>query len=786
MSNPAVRELVQDLARHPALAEVVRRLDRAAAGERVDLSGLTTTAKALHLVLIWQLTGKPLLVVTDGNRQAETLFESLATFFELLVEDTHARPQLLPALDVLPHQNLSPHSELVERRAVGLWRLATGAAPVTVTPVGSLLLKTASANSYRQLALHLTARDEIPMEDFVAHLESIGYERREPVEMVGEFSVRGGIIDVFPAEASKPLRIEFFGDEIESLRRFEVESQRSVAKVGSATILPLSELPRTRSLLTRAAEKAGASRAPLPGELFPGWEYWVPLVEPRTDSLLSLAPQNLLVWDEIEQCHAAADRLWKRLDDAAEADSDVRELALNEASFFRWGELQLAATERPRLLLRELGLEAPGSLEIRSQPSPGFRGSIREAVQQARQFVEKGSRVAFFAPSTGETERLADIFQEYELPFQLVERKAGAAARAYEAGEVAGVLLLKGAVRRGVVFPESRLALFGTDDLFEAPEAVARPAAVRADLGAFAADIADLRPGDLVVHTTHGVGRFRGVKEIAQGDQTGDFMLIEYAGEAKLYVPLTRMDLIQKYRGGESGAPLDKLGGVTWARTKSKVKAKMRDMADELLKLYAQRRMAAGFAFSPDSNWQREFEDAFEFSATKDQTQATTEIKRDMQSDQPMDRLLCGDVGFGKTEVAMRAAFKALGDGKQVAVLAPTTVLAFQHYETFRRRFAAFPVRIELLSRFRTAKEIKQVLADLAAGKVDLLIGTHRLLSKDVEFADLGLLVVDEEQRFGVRHKERLKQIRANVDSLTMSATPIPRTLHMSLLGIRD
>ena len=306
-------------------------------------------------------------------------------------------------------------------------------------------------------------------------------------------------------------------------------------------------------------------------------------------------------------------------------------------------------------------------------------------------------------------------------------------------------------------------------------------------MGAFAADIGDLKPGDYVVHATHGIGQFVGIREIVQGEQKGDFMLLEYAGEARLYVPLARLDLIQKYRAGGDTAPaLDKLGGMTWSRTKSRVKAKMRDMAEELLRLYAQRRMTEGFGFSADSNWQREFEDAFEFSETKDQLSAIQEIKRDMENPQPMDRLLCGDVGFGKTEVAMRAAFKALGDGKQVAILAPTTVLCFQHYETLKRRFAPFPVRVEMFSRFRTGKELKALGEELADGKIDLAVGTHRLLSQDIRFRDLGLLVVDEEQRFGVRHKERIKQLRQNIDVLTMSATPIPRTLHMSMLGLRD
>jgi transcription-repair coupling factor (superfamily II helicase) len=413
------------------------------------------------------------------------------------------------------------------------------------------------------------------------------------------------------------------------------------------------------------------------------------------------------------------------------------------------------------------------------------------AVAEARNLIEAGNRVAFFAASTGELERLADVLQEYAVPYQLgLESTSGArlslAERAYHAGAMSSAFLIKGSVRRGAVLTDSKVAILGSEDLFESSDLIARQP-TKSQLAAFTTDIADLKPGDFVVHTTHGVGQFLGVRQIAQGDQKGDFMLIEYAAESKLYVPLTRLDLVQKYRGaGEAKPHLDRLGGVTWEKTRSRVKAKMRDMADELLKLYAQRRMVQGFAFSSDSNWQREFEDAFEYAPTKDQLAAISQIKADMETPQPMDRLLCGDVGFGKTEVAMRAAFKALGDGKQVAVLAPTTVLSFQHYETFRRRFASFPIRVELISRFRSPKQIKTVLEDLAAGKVDVLIGTHRLFSADVQFNDLGLLIVDEEQRFGVKHKERLKQMKHNVDVLTMSATPIPRTLHMSLLGLRD
>jgi transcription-repair coupling factor (superfamily II helicase) len=788
VTHPAVRDLLQSLSREAAFQDVAGQLVRNSRA-RLSLSGLTTTAKALYLVLLWQATERDLVVVVDGSREAETLSELVETFFGLLVASDIPRPQMVPALDVIPSQRLSPHSELAEQRAIGLWRLSSGRVPITITPLGSALLRTESAEFYRQLALTIRVGDEVPIEDVLNHLESIGYEKREPVEMVGEYSMRGGILDIFPAEASKPVRIELFGDLIESIRRFDVETQRSVLRIAETTVLPLVEYPKSRELFRELAEQA---EVPSPGDPFPGWEFLVPLVRPRTHSLLSLTEHPLVVLDEPEQIAAAADRLWKRLD-----DPDRPYPCPAEQNFFQWNELRAHVEGQAELLVRELELLTPAtghpSPTLSSRPSMAFHGNMQVAVAEARNLVDQGYRVIFFAPSSGELERLADILQEYSVPFQLGIDPSDTtspylAERSYLAGSVASTLLVKGLVRRGVIFPDAHVAIFGSEDLFDTSEMVGVPGPSKAQLAAFTADLADLKPGDYVVHVTHGIGRFLGTREIAQADNKGDFMLLEYAGEAKLYVPLTRMDLVQKFRGAGEGAapPLDKLGGATWNRTKSKVKAKMRDMADELLKLYAQRRMAEGFRFSNDSNWQREFEDAFEFTETKDQSSAITQIKRDMESPHPMDRLLCGDVGYGKTEVAMRAAFKALGDGKQVAVLAPTTVLAFQHYETFKRRFAPFPVRVEMLSRFRSAKEIKAALVEIEEGKADIIIGTHRLFSQDVVFKDLGLLVVDEEQRFGVRHKERLKQLKHNVDVLTMSATPIPRTLHMSLLGMRD
>jgi len=789
--HPAVRDLFGDLGRHPGFQEAVRRIHK---GGRASLSGLTNTAKALYCVLLWQACGRPLVVVVDGNKQAEGLTETVQTFFSMLAAEERNGPLLLPALDVLPLQNLSPHAEILEQRAIGLWRLAGQRVPITIMPVTAALLRVAAGEHYRQLALKLRVGDELPLDDLLAHLESIGYEKREPVEMVGEYSVRGGILDVFSPEAAKPVRLDLFGDQVDSIRRFEVESQRSVTKIEECMLLPLTEFQRSRGLLAelnelmQQADLPGRDLPP-PGAAFPGWEVLTGMVRARETSVFGLLEKPVIVWDEPEQTRAAAERFWKRLEQIGRSPAyDPDKI------FFRWEELIRPLENAPQVELKQLEIGAgdESSVHIATRPALTFHGNMQVAIGEARNLVQSGSRVAFFASSSGEVERMADILTEYGIAFQLgldqnESTPAYLAERAYLAGEVASIYVIKGLVRHGTAFQDAKLVVFGAEDLFDTSELVAQAPAGKSALATFTADLIDLKPGDYVVHAEHGVAHYLGLREIAQGEAKGDYMLLEFAGESKLYVPLARMDLVQRFRGaGESKPVLDRMGGVTWTRTKTKIKARMRDMADELLKLYASRKMSDGFSYSSDSNWQREFEDAFEFTETKDQVTAIKEIKRDMESPQPMDRLLCGDVGFGKTEVVMRAAFKALGDGKQVAVLAPTTVLAFQHFETFKRRFQPFPVRIEMFSRFRSPKELKAALADLAEGKADVAIGTHRLLSQDVAFRDLGLVIVDEEQRFGVKHKERLKQMKKVVDVISMSATPIPRTLHMSLLGLRD
>ncbi|MCC6264710.1 MAG: transcription-repair coupling factor [Bryobacterales bacterium] len=756
------------------------------------LCGLNAEAKALYLTLAaWRLE-RPILAVTASNKEAEALHRCALAFSQFLPGNGRRNPPLLlPALDVLPFQRLSPHGAILKQRAIALHRIAADQTALVVTPIAGALLRTEDRAFYQRLPLRLRKGEEVLLEDVAEFLDAAGYRRSEPVEMVGDYSVRGGILDIFPAEETNPVRIEFFGDEIESMRSFDAGAQRSLHPVAESVILPLLEYPRSHGLFVELRKALGESIVPAAAP-FEGWPQAVAAVRDRTQCVLDLMPGVLLALDEPPQVQAAAEKLWQRLTDADSCFFPP------ERAYFRYEEWAGSAKARSSLLLEQLELldsAGAGGRAIAIPARPGFRfhGHVPQAIEEAKHLRDQEYTTVVFAANTGELERMADIFEEYDCPFEIGlptddPAQDALAKRNYRTVSQARIVLARGDLANGFLLPASKLAFFGNEDLFErstiSPEPASRPGQ---HLASFTLDVSDLKPGDFVVHVEHGIGRFLGLKEVHQDGAKTDFMLIEYANESKLYVPLTRMDLVQKYRGGGDAKPqIDRLGGATWQRTKARVKARMRDMADELLKLYAQRKLARGFSFSADSNWQREFEDSFEYTETQDQARAIAEIKRDMESELPMDRLLCGDVGYGKTEVAMRAAFKALGDGKQVAVLAPTTVLAFQHFETFKRRFAAFPVRIDSVSRFRTAKEIKQSLEDLAAGRTDILIGTHRLLSKDVQFHDLGLLVVDEEQRFGVRHKERLKQLRHNVDSIAMSATPIPRTLHMSLLGLRD
>jgi transcription-repair coupling factor (superfamily II helicase) len=778
MILPAVRERLESVLRQPSLEGAVAALR--AGGQHISVSGLHDVAKAIVAAYLTHELRRPAFLVTESNRRAEALAETLR-FFSSIFPSAMGGVATLPAFDTLPWQSQSPHADILERRAATLFRLADGQTSLVIAPVTAALWRYQDPYVYLSLARTLATDAEVPLEELITHLGSVGYTRTEMVELPGQFAVRGGIVDVFSPESLRPVRVELLGDTIESVREFDPRTQRSIAPVVRTTLLPLTEWSVTAPEHSATGDQ-GSWASP---------SFFGPSSQAGPSGLFELSESSLRPIVFLDEPAALRDAAEKHLAQAVENYERHGHANAPTAEHYFWTVAQFASAleNSSQVNLEQLALSIGSTpqFELSSRPSARFHGDVVACMADVKSQLASGGRVFLTAASTGELERLADICREYEAPYVLGESEDAAAGFTAEgAHESAALLLIRAPFAEGVTFADAKLTLFGNSDLFEIAPSLER-ASRKIRTSGFFTDFAELKPGDFVVHVDHGIGQFEGLRQIESDGRRGEFMLLRYAEESRLYVPLERMDLVQSYRVVEGAHPaLDKLGGTGWNTRKTRVRKSLEDMAEQLLALYAARKTAPGVAFSKDGNFQREFEDAFEFEETADQNFAVADIKRDMESATPMDRLLCGDVGYGKTEVAMRAAFKAVCDSKQVAVLAPTTVLAFQHLETFKRRFAAFPARIEMLSRFRTAAEQKQTLAALEAGKVDVVIGTHRLLSKDVKFHDLGLLIVDEEQRFGVAHKERLKEMRKDVDALALSATPIPRTLHMSLVGLRD
>jgi len=809
MILPFVREVFAELEHSSGFERVRRHLSLGAGRRRV--SGLTSTARSLYIPLMARAARQPVIVVVADNKAAEALEPMLRAGCELTGAVDPAKVVRLPAHDVLPFENLSPHPDVQEQRASALWKLATGAVSILIAPVEAAALKLFDRNYYAGLAVTLKRGEEVDVEVLTEHLAAVGYTRMDLVEMPGQFTRRGGILDVYSPEADRPVRIEFFGDEIETIRKFDPETQRSQSGLDETQLLPLTETPVTERLLAAVHGRLSRARLEVEDEardadlaaaggvsVFPGWEFFS-AVAGADKSLLTLLPKCALFLEEPAMVRNQIDRWWNKVEQRHER-SGIGSLIGPEDIYLRPEALQAALDAHMGLDLDQLGVvdvldedNTLGEIELNTRPTLRFHGSIPALTEQLKSLMDAETRIVLAAAHQGDVERLATMLREYQIPYRLGSRNPHPGETvldegSYLAGDLRVPVIVRTQISAGVSFLDSNLIVFGANDLSDDADVAARPEPKRSKTAAFVSDFRDLGVGDYVVHVQHGIAQYQGLKEIVQDGLSVEFMILEFAEQAKLYVPLTRLDLIQKYRSTDTGpAPvLHRLGSQQWTKTKAKVRKAMQDMAGELLKLYAERTTAQGTAFSKDNEFQREFEESFDYNETDDQLSAIRAIKYDMESTMPMDRLLCGDVGYGKTEVAMRAAFKAVQDGKQVAVLTPTTILSFQHFETFKKRFAQFPINVEMISRFRTAKEQKDIVERVETGKVDILIGTHRLLSKDIKFQDLGLLVVDEEQRFGVRHKERLKQMRKEIDVLAMSATPIPRTLHMSLVGLRD
>ncbi|HEY6648205.1 MAG TPA: transcription-repair coupling factor, partial [Mycobacterium sp.] len=796
-----------DLAlRDPSLQDVARR----AADRPSDLALVGPASARLFAASALTQTG-PLLVVTATGREADDLTAELRG----VLGDAVA---MFPSWETLPHERLSPGVDTVGARLMVLRRLAhpdDRLGPplrVVVTTTRSLLQPMAPDVADVE-PVTLTVGAEAEFDDVIARLVELAYDRVDMVGKRGEFAVRGGILDVFPPTAEHPVRVEFWGDEVSEMRMFSVADQRSIPEIAVDHVIavPCRELLLTDDVRDRAAKLAAEHPVldnSVPGSVpdmlaklaegipVDGMEALLPLLRPTELSTLSdhlPAGTPLLICDPEKVRTRAADLIktgrefleasWSTAAVGGDVPIDIE--ALGASGFVELEDARAAAQQggHPWWTLSQLSDEA--ALELNIRPAPSARGqqsNITEIFAMLRAHVATGGYAAVVTPGTGTAHRVVEQLAESDTPATLLE--AGAAPKEGVVG------VLKGPLHDGVVIAGANLVVITETDL-TGNRATAidgkRLAAKRRNV----VDPLALTAGDLVVHDQHGIGRFVEMTERVVGGARREYLVLEYAsskrggGSDRLYVPMDSLDQLSRYVGGESPT-LSRLGGSDWANTKTKARRAVREIAAELVSLYAKRQASAGHAFGPDTPWQAEMEDAFGFTETVDQMTAITEVKGDMEKPVPMDRVICGDVGYGKTEIAVRAAFKAVQDGKQVAVLVPTTLLADQHLQTFSERMAGFPVTVKGLSRFTSPAESKAVLEGMKDGSVDVVIGTHRLLQTGVTWKDLGLVVVDEEQRFGVEHKEHIKSMRTHVDVLTMSATPIPRTLEMSLAGIRE
>jgi transcription-repair coupling factor (superfamily II helicase) len=734
-------QLVESFRSMPTFRELRDRLP--SPGQRLSLSGLAGAAPSLLVAALRRERPERLwVVVAPGPDAAE---EVLADLLALLGEDEAV---LFPQREALPYEQGEPHLEIGGLRVEALEAVLSGRTALLVTTPRALQELSPSIASLGELRLELHVGQEVRPAELAARLEAMGLERVPTVEEVGQFALRGGILDVFGFGTPEPGRLEFWGDEIESIRQFDILTQLSVRNVASLQVLPvdLKPVPRADRELSAHPSPAETRRSLL--DYLPDQSVVVNMPE------VDLETEWRHMAAEVQRLHAAEVRAGRHVE-------------APEHLYLHPDQVSARLESRPRLVLERAPSEGTLRFGVVA-PEPIERDMARLGAL-LREANARGEQTIVLCDNEGQLERLQDLLEEM--------RVAGGVS--LDVGALSGGFVL------GDAFPPLRVL---TDhEIFRRTRRLRRRRQFRG--GATLESFAALKPGEYVVHLDHGIGRFRGVEEVRVGETILETLVIEYAGGELLRVPVHRIDVIERWvSDSEDVAPpkVHRIGGKTWQRTKQRTQKAIDEMTAELLELYAVRKQAHGFSFSPDTGWQREMESAFLFEDTPDQRQASEDVKRDMEAPRPMDRLVCGDVGYGKTEVAIRAVFKAVQDGKQAAVLVPTTILAEQHHETFAERLAGFPIRIEALSRFRTVKEQKAVLEGVKSGTVDVVIGTHRLLSADVEFKDLGLLIVDEEQRFGVRHKERLKQMRAAVDVLTLTATPIPRTLHFSLLGLRD
>src|SRR2546421_1700518 len=751
----------------------------------LESHGVPSSALPVFAVWLARRAGRPVLALVPDP---EGTFQEAGAWFR-----DDVRTVVCPAVETLPFDRLAPEEETVRRRLEAIDALGAGEPVVCFTSWTAMTRPTLAREALRRWGFTLKPGQTYAVDDLVRRLATLGYRREALVQGRGEFSLRGGILDCFPPDRRRPLRSEFFGDELESLREFEVESQGSVGDIANARILPAAEIMLTPEAVAGADgplrqldfsntlpevrdQWLGDIERVRSGAYFDGIEGFQAYLDPAMPTLLNhLPPDALIVSMDGKRSLALAEQREQELQELVGVEIDRGELPQGlRSGLVAIKSLRDAAKGWRRLEIAR-GADI-GTIDLGFEAVDAYAGRIDAFSDRVRTDARAKSRVLIV---TQQDPRLRELLEDRDV------YPAGGVLLWSQTPLSPGLVVLGNQpVAQGFRLPSQQLEVYGDTDLFGGLRQRVRRGVVRARSATWELEF---EPGDLIVHVDHGIGRFTGMRLMGEDGQEREYMQLEYADGDKLFVPVEHLDRIQKYVGGGDAAPrLQRLGSGDWDRAKRKVRESVEAVAHDLLDLYSKRQLVEGHAFSEDGPWQQELEQSFAYDETPDQIRVMEEIKADMEDSRPMDRLLCGDVGFGKTELAVRAAFKAVMDGKQVAILVPTTVLAQQHFLTFGERFQSFPVKVEMLSRFRSDAEATAIMRRLQIGEIDVVIGTHRLLQKDVRFKDLGLVILDEEQRFGVMQQEKLKQLRASVDVLSLSATPIPRPLHMSLAGIRD
>ncbi|AOV06306.1 transcription-repair coupling factor [Sporosarcina ureilytica] len=764
------------------------------------IAGLSGGAKPVFFQSIQQSIEKPILIVSPNLLQAQRTYENLVK----MLGDSYVH--LYPAEELVAAEFSVSSYELRAQRIETIDHMVRVGKGVYITPIAGMRRLLPHKKRWLENSLSTKIDDTIDVDLWIEKLTAMNYTRQDMVTAPGEFALRGGILDLYPLHLENPVRIELFDTDVDSIRIFSAEDQRSIGKLESVSILPATEYVWTEEDLQTISEKLEyelsvslkkvkneESKELLTmhishdialmkeGNVPEGILKYASFANEQPTSLGTyFSTDGIVVFDEIGRITEVLESLEAEEEEWSISLVEEGKIVHSAKLSFTFDEINKMLTQHKlylSLFIRTIpGITVSKTMTISCKPMQEFHGQMQMLKSELERWQNGNFNVFILADGKERMKKVQSILEDYDIEANLTGRPT----------ETGGIFILDGGLSDGFELPLHRIAVITDAELFKA-KPKRRTRTQKMSNAERIKSYSEIKPGDYVVHAHHGIGKYIGIEKMSQGSIEKDYLEIHFKGNDKLYVPTDKIDLIQKYiASGEKEPSLHKLGGTSWKRTKSKVSAAVKDIADDLIKLYAQRESEKGFAFSKDDDLQRSFEDAFPYKETDDQLRSIEEVKQDMENIRPMDRLLCGDVGYGKTEVAIRAAFKAVNDGKQVAFLVPTTILAQQHYETMKERFAGFPIEVSLLNRFRTRKEQTEALKGLKAGTVDVIVGTHRLLSKDVIYRDLGLLIVDEEQRFGVTHKERLKQLKTNVDVLTLTATPIPRTLHMSMLGVRD